>query len=330
MNEELNFQSGALPDDVSEEEKAKRYDQKEVVATVGPISWIKKNNYRSFPVRKQNGSGSCVMQSLEKERGIIAQSKYDEFVCFSANPGYQLRTNPGISGSTFDDLVKATNYGGILESLSPSQSLTDVQMMSVPTKKYFNDMAKVFGAKRITMDNDIDVIASTIENTGKGVGITIRFGKGEWFYNQKVKELLPPDQWIWGHRVCAVDYTLDEEGNKCLVIEDSACEDGFPQRLVSESFLLNRSNWKPNYIMNFKSYVELDVVPEKPHFDGSIISAQKCFKYENFFPVNVPEIENWGPITRKACVEFQKKYGITPTLGNFGSITKAKLLELYP
>lgn len=330
MNEELDFHSGALPDDVSEEEKAKRYDQSEVVATVGPVSWIKKKNYRSFPVRKQDGSGSCVMQSLEKERGIVAQNKYGEFVIFSANPSYQLRANPGTSGSNFDDLVKATNYGGILEVLSPSQSLTDIQMMAVPKGKYFDDMAKIFGAKRITMANDIDVIASTIENTGKGVGITIRFGKGEWFYNQEVKELLPPDQWIWGHRVCAVDYTLNEAGVKCLVIEDSACEDGFPQRLVPESFLLHRSNWKPNYMMNFKTYAELDIIPEKPHFDGSIISAQKCFKYEGFFPANVSEIENWGPVTIKACVGFQQKYGIEPALGNLGPITRGKLLELYP
>lgn len=330
MNDDIEFKTGALPDDVSEEDKLKRYNQGEVVVSIAPVTWSKKESYRKFPTRKQNGSGSCVMQSLEKERGILSQQKYGDFIIFSANPSYQLRSNPAISGSTYEDLIKATNYGGILESISPSQSLTDSQMMSAKKESYFNDMAKIFGAKRITMDLDIDTIASTIFNTGKAVGLTFRFGQGEWFGNYKVKELLPPSQWIYGHRVCAIDYTLDENGVKCLVIDDSACEDGYPERIIPESFLISRSFWKPNYIMNFKSYTEIGILPDKPHFVDSIVSAQKCFKYEGLFPVNVPEIENWGPITKKACIEFQKRYGIEPSLGNFGPITKNKLSELYP
>ena len=325
----IKFNTGAHLDTRPQSAKDKDYVQSELVASIAPVVWVKKDKYRTFPKRMQDGSGSCVMQSLEKERGIIAEQKYGEFIIFSANPGYQLRANPNISGSTFDDLIKATNHGSIPEEYSPSQSMNDIAMMKSLQLPYFDDIAKVFGAKLITTELDIDTIASTIENTKKGIGLTVRFGNGEWFYNKKVKETLPPNLWINGHRVAAVDYTLDDDGIKCLVIEDSACEDGYPQRLVPESFLLNRTYWKPSYILNFKTYAEIGVVPTKPKFDGSIVSAQKCFKFENLFPANVDEIENWGPVTRKACIEFQKRYNIVPALGNFGPLTKAKLLELY-
>jgi len=325
----IKFNNGALPDTRPDDKKALDYKQSELVASIGQVNWYNKSEYRTFPVRKQNGSGSCVMQSIEKERGIIAEQKYGDFVVFSANPGYKNRVYTNVSGSTLEDSINSTNAGSIPEVLSPSQSMNDAQMMSAEEPVYSKDVGKIFGAKRIFMDNDIDTIASTIENTGKGVGITIRFGNGEWFNNKQVKELLTPDKWTMGHRVTAVDYTLNNDRVKCLVIEDSACEDGYPQRLVPESFLLARSYWTPSYIVNFKSYEEIGIVPDKPKFDGSIISAQKCFAYEGMFPANVDLIENWGPVTRKACVLFQLKYNIAPAVGNFGPITKAKLLELY-
>jgi hypothetical protein len=328
----IQFNSGAQIDDRCEQEKALDYRQSEVVASVGQVIWIKKDKYRTFPTRKQDGSGSCVIQSVEKERGIIAEQKYGEFVIFSANPGYQKRVTPEIPGSTIEDSINCTNAGSIPEELSPSQSLNDIKMMKAKVPAYADDAGKIFGAKRIFLDsyNDIEAIASTIENTGKGVGLTIRFGQGEWFGNYEVKTIFAVN-WTMGHRVCVVDYTLNDKGEKCLVIEDSACEDGYPQRLVPESFLIQqgRSYWRPSYILNFKTYEEIGVVPDKPVFDGSIISAQKCFAYEGFFPANTDFIENWGPITRKACVAFQIKYNIVPALGNFGPITKAKLIELY-
>jgi len=326
----INFNTGAHFDTRPQDKKDEDYVQSELVAAISPVVWTKKDKYRTFPKRMQDGSGSCVMQSLEKERGIIAEQKYGEFIVFSCNDDYQLRDNTAISGSTFEDLIRATNRGAVLEVLSPSQSMNDLQMMKVKKLSYSDDVSKIFGAKRITMDLDIDTIASTIENTGKGVGLTVRFGKGEWFYTSMVKELLPESEWTSGHRVVAIDYTLDDQGRKCLVIDDSACEDGHQYRTVPESFLLARTYWKPNYILNFKTYAEMGVIPEKPHFDGSIISAQKCFKFENLFPANTGEVESWGPVTRKACIEFQKRYNIVPALGNFGPITKEKLLELYP
>jgi hypothetical protein len=327
FKKKIQFNNGARPDTRPQELKDLDYTQRELVASIAPVVWTKKTKYRTFPKRMQNGSGSCVMQSLEKERGIIAQLKYGEFIVFSCNDDYQLRANPEISGSTYEDLIKATNRGAVLEILSPSQSLNDLQMMNAKKLSYSDDVSKIFGAKRINMDLNIDTIASTIENTGKGVGLTVMFGSGEWFRTDKVKELTTPDKWINGHRVVAIDYTLDNQGNKCLVIDDSSCEDGYQYRLVPESFLLNRTYWKPNYILNFKQYIEK---PEKPSFDGSVKSLQDCLKYEGLFPVNTDSTGFFGAVTKKALIAFQVKYNIEPAVGFFGDITKAKLRVLYP
>lgn len=322
----IKFEGGVLPDLRSEEEKALDYQQSEIVASVSQPVWVKKTTFKSYPKRLQNGSGSCVMQGVEKERGIIAKDKYGEFITFSANPGYQSRQNPAISGSTYLDAVKSTNNGSIHESFLPSQSMTDEQMMTAKIPEAYKDMAKVFGAKRVKILKNIDVIASTLDATGKGIGLTVMFGPGEWFGNYQVKEILPMGQWPWGHYVVIVDYTLNNKGEKCLVIEDSACEDGYPVRLVPESFFNARTYWEPSYIVNFKTYEEK---PEKPKFDGSITSLQDILKYERLFPANVDSTGFFGPITKNALINFQIKYGIVPAYGNLGPITKAKLNELY-
>lgn len=69
---------------------------------------------------------------------------------------------------------------------------------------------------------------------------------------------------------------------------------------------------------------------EEPSFDGSIISLQKCLKAEGLFPDGVEFFENYGPITKKGVIAFQKRYGIWPAVGFFGPVTKARLRILYP
>ena len=69
---------------------------------------------------------------------------------------------------------------------------------------------------------------------------------------------------------------------------------------------------------------------DKPKYDGSIISVQRCLKYEGLLAVEVPEIENFGPLTQQAIMKFQVRYGLHPTgVPNIGPMTRAKLQELY-
>ena len=64
------FKNGANIDLRKYEEKIKDYKFEEIVASVNPVKWEKRET-RSFPIFNQNGSGSCVAQTQAKEMGII-------------------------------------------------------------------------------------------------------------------------------------------------------------------------------------------------------------------------------------------------------------------
>lgn len=99
-------------------------------------------------------------------------------------------------------------------------------------------------------------------------------------------------------------------------------------RLISEEYFYERC-YQAAYLMSFQTQNN-EIVPERPKFDGSIMSAQKCWKWLGIFPANVPEIESFGNISRNACIKFQKLCNIQPQLGNLGEITKSKLYEMFP
>lgn len=317
----IKFQNGVLPDNRLPEEKALDYKQQEIVTAPAPVEWKHKTTFRTFPTRKQGASGSCWEQATEKERGIMAYLKYGKFIVFSSFP-YKFRENTANSGSNKLDRIMYANMGSVEESLIPSQSMSDSQIQKIEVSDYYKDLAKVTGCKTVDIPIDINTIASTIEVTGKGVNICLRFGPGEWFYQLVAKILginIP-----WGHSVVAVDYYLNSKNEKCLRIEDSACEDGFPQREVNEQFLLNRC-FDCSYLVNFKTYIEK---PDKPTFDGSIKSLQDCLKYEGFFPATQQSTGFFGPITKTALKTFQKKYNIIVT-GELDANTTKKIHELY-
>ena len=313
---------GALPDDRPETEIAKDYRQEEIVTAPVPVIWAKKASYRTFTPRRQGSSGSCVAQGIAKEFEIRLKQNYGDTKMMSAAYPYQKRANPAVSGSTPADRTKMINSGCLFEDLMPSQSLSDSGMMAVYKPKYADDLASVFGIKDIVCPLDIDVIASTIETTGKGVAVWFRFGPGEWFYRKEVGTTgnnLP-----WGHAVVAVDYTLDDAGNKCLVIEDSASEDGYTQRLVPGSFL-NARCFLCRYMMDFKTS-EIS----KPVFTGSISSMQDCLKYEKLFPTNTDSTGLWYGITDKAVKLFCIKYDLkVPADRSITPELSGKLKEIY-
>lgn len=67
----------------------------------------------------------------------------------------------------------------------------------------------------------------------------------------------------------------------------------------------------------------------RPKYDGSMISLQRCLRFEGMFPTANKYAENYGPITKAAVIAFQKKYMIVPAIGNFGSITRATMKVKY-
>ena len=309
------------------EQKGQNYSFAEICSAPTPVVWLEKprENWRSFPIRDQDGSGQCVCMTYSTELGIIFQEKYGKWIDFSSSFPYQQRKYPEQSGCTSEDIYTIfPKIGNVFEKDMPSQKMSDAKAMLVPKEKWFEDIAKVYSIKRIALPIDFEVIAGTIQATGKGVMVWFKFHPTEWTDIPFVSDKQPTS----GHSVTAVDYVL-KGGKKYLVIQDSwglsYADKGL--RLISEEYFYERC-YQAGYLMSFKTQNN-DTVFERPKFDGTIMSAQKCFKWEGLFPGNVPEVENWGNITRTACISFQKRYGITPALGNFGPLTQDKLKELY-
>jgi len=309
-------------DNQSSEQKLRNYKFSEFVTAPAPVKW-EERKYKTLPViRDQAQSGTCVTQTYATELSIIFQQKYGVWVDFSASFPYQLRTNPTISGCNSTDVFEVfPKIGDLFEKDMPSQLMSDAQVMAVKKQPYFDDLAKFLKVKRIGLPLDFETIASTIQETGKGVMVWFKFSSSEWTNTPTLSDKPITS----GHSVCAVDFIL-KGGKKYLVIQDSW---GLKQavkgyRFISEEYF-NARCFFAGYLMNF----EYSGGVLRPVFDGSVSSLQDCLKYEGLFPSNVPSSGVLGTITRTALIAFQKRFNITPALGNFGEITKAKISELY-
>lgn len=314
-------------DTQSPEQKSKNYSFSEVCASPTPVVWLEKerDKYRSFPIRDQDGSGTCVCMTYATELGIIFKEKYGQFIDFSSSFPYQQRKYPETSGCTSEDIYEIfPKLGNCFEKEMPSQKMNDSQVMLVPKEKWFDDIAKTWNVKRIALPIDFEVIAGTVQATGKGVMVWFKFHPTEWTNIPFVSDKAPTS----GHSVTVTDYIL-KGGKKYLVIQDSwglaYADQGL--RLISEEYFYERC-YQASYLMSFRTQ-DNETVPERPKFDGSIVSFQKCMKWLGFFPSNIQEVEVYGNISRGACIKYQLARGITPALGNLGPITSARLAEEF-
>jgi hypothetical protein len=311
-------------DTQTKEQKSKNFKLEEVCTAIQPVNWVEKSEWAKYPIRNQNGSSQCVCMTYSTELGIIFKQKYNSWIDFSSTFPYQQRNNTLQMGCTSVDVYSVfPKIGNIFESFMPSQNLHEAEAMTIELKNYYKDLAKSFMVKRIELPLDFETVASTIQATGKGVMVWFRFSSDEWTNIPTVSDKPITS----GHSVTAVDFLLKYE-KKYLVIQDSwgleYAMEGY--RLISEEYF-NARCFLASYL---KSFEMLDIsTMERPVYDGSIISLQKCLKYEGLFPANVPEVENYGNITRGAVIAFQKKYNITPAVGYFGQVTKAKIISLY-
>lgn len=332
------FQSGALIDTRSEEEKEKDFQFSEIVSSVAPVVWEEKisTSWRKFPIFNQNGSGSCVAQTMAKILGVMYWLKNNTYVHFSATHVYQRRSNKpqgGMGGVEAFDIAKK---GVTLEVLTPSQDMTDTQMDNVKIEKYKEDVGGVFkiGNYIVGPVRDLETVASIIQTTGKAVMVWYFFNHDEWTDVPKV--LRPLDvyaQTTSRHSVTAVDFTL-YQGKKCLIIEDSWGPNYGKggQRLITEDFH-NTRNFFVGHPMNFQ--FDVPVVPPLPGFNfalpmkfgdknNDVKELQLFLQKLGFFPLNVIPDGNFGAITKKAVIKFQ----LSRHLVGDGIVGKNTLSEL--
>lgn len=343
------FISGALPDDRPEKEKEKDFKFEEIVSSPEPVIWEEKTSWRTFPIFDQDGSGSCVAMSLAKILGIMHQVNQGEWIHFSAGYIYQQRKNKPLPGMTANDaweIVRKT--GCLLETFFPSQHKTDRQLDDYQVKNYEKEIAQIFKIKNYVElpAQDIEVVASTIQKTGKGVMVWFYFKVDEW--DREIPIIKYNDLPFFAadrHSVVAVDFTL-YQGKKALIIEDSwgrnKGKNG--QRIITEDFYKIR-NFYASYPINFRFEVE-EIIKPTYRFERDLMygmrndydvkKLQDCLKYLGLFPSNVESTGNYLEITRRAVYQFQIQYQVAPKEEiellqgkRVGPKTRAKLNEIF-
>jgi hypothetical protein len=344
-----NIYQGAKLDTRTEEEKLKDYKFEEIVSSIAPVNWKEKkqNDWRKFPIFDQDGSGSCVAQTMAKLLGIMYWLANGIYVHFSATHIYQRRFNKPEGGMNGDDVFKIASEGVTLEELVPSQNMSDSEMDAVVIPEYKKKVGEIFKISKnwITIPiKDIETVASVIQQTGKGVMLWFYFRHDEWDKDPSVKynDLVLGAPTTARHSVTGVDFTLYNT-QKAIVIDDSwgpKAGNGAGQRVIDEAFF-NARNWYARYPMNFQ-FAE-GAEPNKPIYtfandmkfsatvtygNPDIIALQNCLKYLGLFPVNTESTGYFGALTKKAVQDFQKKYGLNPD-GVVGKITRSKLNELF-
>lgn len=363
MPEEPQFQSGAVLDTRTEEAKLSDYKFEELVTAINPVTWTDKvqGAWRKFPIFNQDGSGSCVAQTLAKLLGVMYFIKNQLYVHFSATHIYQRRANKPQGGMAGVDAFNIGRQGVTLEELVPSQNMNDGQMDGVQIPQYKQDVGKVFkiGNFIVVPIKDIDTIASIIQTTEKAVMVWFFFEYNEW---TDVPQIINPNLDLYvaatnRHSVSAVDFTM-YAGEKALIIEDSwgkfAGLQG--QRVIRESFFKAR-NFFAAYPVTFQFEDQAVPPPQPPQpvppvnpkpkynftkvltfgmSDPDVKTLQGILQYEGTFPKNVAPTGYYGAVTAKGVLAFQIKHQVAPLAElqplqgrRVGEKTRAKLNQLY-
>lgn len=315
---------GALIDTRTEAEKSKDYLFPELVSAIEPVIWIEKpqSDWRKFPIFSQNGSGSCVAQTLRKLYGVYLWLKTGVWVDISASHIYQRRVNrpsPGMGGI---DVFQIGQKGTTLEQFAPSENMTDAQMDSMNVIPFMEKIGETFklGSYIKISPTDIDTIASIIQKTGKAVMVWFYFTYNEWTNIPTVVDstLNLNNQNTLKHSVSAVDFTM-WQGKKALVIDDSwglsAAMSG--QRVITEDFF-NARNFFAAYFQNFAFEEEpkpkwtFTKILQFEETNADVKALQGILKHEGLFPTNTTSTGFYGSITAKAVLAWQKKHAIAP------------------
>jgi hypothetical protein len=217
-----------------------------------PVIWLEKSQdqWKKLPtIRNQDGSGSCICATYATELSILFEQKYGVWVDFSSTFPYQMRSQPSISGCNSTDIYSVfPKLGSLFESYMPSMQMNDSQMMAIKKEKYYDDLAKTFKVARIELPLEFETVASTIQSTGKGVMIWVKFHPEEWTDKPTVGTKPPTS----GHSITAIDYFL-VDGKKYLLIIDSWGKNYAIQgyRLISEEYF-NARCFLASYLKTFE------------------------------------------------------------------------------
>lgn len=335
-----------VPDDPRDDPRVKEgWQIDELLPGDAPLMWVKKNEneIKDYPTWNQDGSSACVAFAKARQVATRIHTLTGQWIDLSPASIYQLRPNKPNGGMNIAEANDIVNKRGVaLEAFMKSQRLSEVKIDLVERTPVAELSAKAFAeavVRYFYMPIDIDRIAQTIES-GRAVSLLIFSNEAE--YARKVPVVISNTITYANadirHEITAVDYFINSNAERVLRIKDSAHFGGFAERDITKEFLEKRcilADAIEVFNLGGSGITIPDIIPDvannKPVFDGSIMSAQRCLKYEGLFPADVAFVNNLGPVTKKAINDFQKKYGLsTVGTGTLGPLTRAKLYQLYP
>jgi len=305
--------NGVVKDTRSKAEKAKDWQSTEV-ASLGEMKpvfrTVKKNKWKKYTLRDQDGSGSCVSQAIAKGFEVLRKFHKGNSVVYSATPIYQKRANRPAEGMYLADALNiAVKTGTCREKDCKSQLMTNAQMDAAVLPANFEDLNnEVDAVASLVMPKDFDYVAAWIEQYGYA-NIHIAADRKSW--SRDFPKLGSLNRGI-RHAVAGVD-AVTYEGVQYIVIEDSWGEFGEfkGQRLLSrEVFNDMVTSCGTITVFNFDvvddaKFQPFRTVVEFGQQSDEIKRVQAFLQAKGFFPKGQSCTGYYGSITALAVYNFQ-------------------------
>lgn len=330
---------GAKEDNRSDGEKENDIHHSDIVASPAPVVWneLDLTKLPNWPVLSQYTTSACVAFTKAIMATMLYYARTGVMLVFSPKWIYNWRINKNIgSGEGMigtDAFDIEASQGLIPEAMLPSQDLNETQINNFTAEPWLKEVGKALrmSDQRIILPiKDIEIIASTSQTTNKPMMVWFRFGSGEWTSIPTIMSISFP----YHHSVTVPSKKEKTDmvfglynGKKAIVIQDSYSLNSTEfsgKRIITEDFFKSRNSFAA-YSMRFR----FEAGGEKPKYEGTVISLQKCLRYEGLFPLGIDYIESYGPVTKKSVAQFQLNHNLLVT-SLLDMSTKNLLGNLYP
>lgn len=322
MNKILQFlnrtkYNGLQPDTRSEEEKAKDWQAEEVYGGVEPFFKVTEDfGWKRYQVRNQDGSGSCVANTIAKMLEVKRSLNKGDSIKFSHAPIYINRSNKPQSGMIGIDALKlAIKYSSCKEIDMPSENMGDSVLDALTLPDNYQELNNLVAPTNyLICPIDFDYVASMIEKEGS-VMVWVDTSYSAW-----CKDIPTTGGKNGGvrHSVTAID-AINLNGVEYLVIEDSWGKFGKynGQRLITREFF-KESVYFCATLTEFKYDVsdtpkleEFKIILKLGDKFDEVKRLQDFLKTQGVFP-NIESTGYYGNITAKAVYLFQVKNNVAP------------------
>ena len=316
----IEFQTGGLLDNRTEDEKSKDFLHEEFASGDTVVSWEEKQEYKQYFPYDQNRSSSCVAGG-----GTITEEFFSKNEGFTFIPSrkdiYIRRNNRPSGGMAMHDLFNICIKGMAAETQVPSQGLSETPMNTeyLVTNEIVGTRAKHNFKSWVSIKNfqDENTLASIVDHTP--IVAFWFFDHSEWWkvYPKVEKVVNMYGENTARHQAAIVDRTLIN-GKKYFVIQDTAGVgtgtginknirlvdmDFIKARMFSAGYGLNNTDvqdtTKPQY--NWPRVLKVGMKGD------DVKKLQEVLIYEKLLNIKTPT-GLFGGMTRQAVIKFQEKY----------------------